>query len=121
MFWGIEITEGDRSMPYKDIEKQRAYQQEYYRRKRNNTTGIEENSSNLTIKQEFHKEEFLTAKGLLLALAEQIAIVRLIDCEPITRARAIAQLVGVGHKVIETADLEERLTKLEEMLEEGEW
>ncbi|MBV7509486.1 hypothetical protein KW850_30470 [Bacillus sp. sid0103] len=104
-------------MPFKEIEKQRAYQREYYRRKRNDTKGLENKSSNLTDVEEMDINEIQTAKGMLSVLAEQMAIVRTVNCDPITRARAIAQLVGVGHKVIETAELEERLKRLEDVLE----
>ncbi|MEH7549386.1 MULTISPECIES: hypothetical protein [Bacillaceae] len=107
-------------MPYKDKEKERAYQREYYRRKRNSTEGFEENSSNLTLIQETSTNEVQTAKGMLSIIAEQITIVRSVNCEPITRARAIAQLVVVGHKIIETSELEERLNKLEMTLEDLE-
>ena len=99
-------------MPFKDEERkkayQRAYQREYRRFKR---AGEKPNVKTLT------PEDIHTAKGLRDLMAEVIAEIRGLEADPLIRARCIGYLVSIALKTVETADLEQRITELEEGIE----
>jgi len=59
-------------------------------------------------------EQIKTAKGLLELLADVITEIRAENADPFMRARCIGYLAAITIKAIETADLEARITKLEE-------
>ncbi len=59
----------------------------------------------------------MTAADLLSILEEQLAAARADrDARPLERARVIARLAAVAHRVIESGNLEQRLRALEEVL-----
>ncbi len=94
-------------MPYADPEKMKEYQRNYQRQKRAGQVKQPENKP-LTV------EEIATAAGLRNLLAAVIAEVKASDTDIIIKARCLAYLAGVTLKACETADLEQRITMLEE-------
>ncbi len=96
-------------MPYKDKDQEREYQREYQREyKRMKRAG-----EHKTPGKELNPEDIITAKGLLKLLTDVIAEVRGTEADPFTRARCIGYLCSIALKTVETADLEERITQLE--------
>jgi len=93
-------------MPYKDPEKQAEYQREWQRMKKA--------GNNKTPGRTLNPEDIKTAKGLLDTLAAVISEVLATEADPLIRARCIGYLISIGLKCVETAELEERITKLEE-------
>lgn len=94
-------------MPYKDQDKQREYQREWAREKR--AAQVKPSSS-----RTLNPEDYRTAQGLLNTLSEVIAEVRNTEADPLIRARLLGYLISIGLKCVETADLEQRITQLEE-------
>ncbi len=96
-------------MPYADKEKQKAYQRDYQRMKRAGEGEVKRQKKKpLTI------EEIATAAGIRDLLAETIREVKEAKLDTVVKARCIGYLCGVGLKAVETADLEQRITRLEE-------
>lgn len=94
-------------MPYKDKEKQKAYQREWQRQKR---AGAMSNCRTL------NPEELKTAEAMLDALADILAEVLSAKADLFMRARTAGYLISIGIKAVETAELERRLTELENRL-----
>jgi hypothetical protein len=95
-------------MPYKDIGQQREYQREWQRRKR---TGEVAGFKVLRISS---PEEIRTANALLTVLT--LLIKEVLESEQgdtFIRARTAGYLISIGLKAVEVADLEKRLTNLE--------
>jgi len=97
-------------MPYKDPEQQRAFQREYQRERRASLSGT--TKSNKTL----NREDTQTARGLLELLSTVIAEVRTADGDIFLKARLTTYIVSVTLKCVETADLESRITDLENSL-----
>jgi len=95
-------------MPYADTEKQKAYQREWQRKKQ---TGAVQSAKN------FLNPDPATARQLLAILTAALNDVVATEADPIVKARAIAYLVNVGFRGVEISSLEERLTILEESIE----
>ena len=95
-------------MPYKDKEKQAAYQREYQRMKRA--------GESKTLSKTLNPQDIQTAKGLRDLLTEVIAEVRAAQGDVFLKARLVGYLVSIGLKAVETADLEARLQELEERI-----
>jgi hypothetical protein len=93
-------------MPYKDEEKQREYQREWQRMKKA--------GEGKTPGRTLNPEQIKTAQGLLQLLADVMAEIRGTEADPFIRARCIGYLAAIALKTVETADLEQRITKLEE-------
>ncbi len=93
-------------MPYKDKEQQAAYQREWQRQKR----AAVKSSPCRTL----NPEDIKTAQGLLDTLADVIADVNAAEADTLIKARCMGYLISIGLKCIETADLEQRITMLEE-------
>ena len=98
-------------MPYKDPLKQKEYQREYQRLKRageSTRTIIKPASKTL------NPETAKTAAGLLNVLASLIKeVLTTEEGDTFIRARTAGYLISIGLKAIEVADLEQRLTNLE--------
>ena len=93
-------------MSYKDKNKQAEYQREWQRMKNAGT--------NKTPGRTLNPSDIKTAQGLLDTLADTISEVVAAEADPLIRARCIGYLISIGLKAVETADLESRITKLEE-------
>jgi hypothetical protein len=102
-------------MPYKDKEKQRAYQREYQRSKRKGVQGSAARSEQLA------SFRLQTAEDLVDLLQEQIDAVRQDPvARPIEKARCIGGLVGVALRTLEQRDLTSRIEALEAVLSQPE-
>ena len=95
-------------MPYKDPEKQKEYQREWQRQRRaGETVGFK-------VLRVSSPEEVRTAQGLLCVLGNLIGEVLTTKHGDIfMRARTAGYLISIGLKAVEVADLEARLTSLE--------
>ena len=93
-------------MSYKDKNKQAEYQREWQRMKKAGT--------NKTPGRTLNPSDIKTAQGLLDTLADTIGEVAAAEADPLMRARCLGYLIAIGLKAVETADLESRITKLEE-------
>lgn len=94
-------------MPYSDPEKTKEYQRNYQRQKRSEEVKQPE-------KKPLTLEDIATAAGVRDLLADTIAEVKAADLDTVVKARCIGYLSGVILKTIEVAELESRITKLEE-------
>jgi len=94
---------------YKDPEKQREYQRDWQRMKRAGRS----NGSKASCRT-LNSEDIRNAEGLRDLMAEVIAEVRTTEADPLIRARCIGYLVSIALKSVETADLEARLTEIEQ-------
>ena len=94
-------------MPYKDQEKQKAYQREWQRVQKSGGKRTGNRTLNLS------SEELKTARGLLDLLAESLANVHDFEADPMIKGRCIAYMVSVGLRLVETVDLEQRLNDIE--------
>ncbi len=101
-------------MPYKDPEKQKEYQREWQRRKRaGETVGFK-------VLQVSSPEQVKTAQGLLSVLAGLIReVLTTKEGDVFMRARTAGYLISIGLKAVEVADLEVRLTSLENKIMGG--
>jgi hypothetical protein len=103
-------------MPYKDKNRAREYQREYQRRRRSRTQA--------RAKAESYARVGLTGRSKTLqlqtlddlrAVFERITneILNAKDLDPGVKGRVLGQLLTVGMKLIEGADLERRIQALE--------
>lgn len=101
-------------MPYNDPLKQKTYQRQWQRQRR-----LLSNGKGSKVLQ--NPENVKTAIGLLSVLAGLIREV-LTDKEGdiYLKARTAGYLISIGLKAVETADLESRLTSLENKVFGGE-
>jgi hypothetical protein len=96
-------------MPYANPEKARDYQREYQRKKRAGSQG--------TIALDLPASvRIKTAEDVRVLLETTINEVREADVDVLAKARCIGYLAGITMKAIETANLEGRLTDIEETL-----
>ena len=95
-------------MPYKDPEKQKEYQRQWQRQRRaGESTGFK-------VLRVSSPEEVRTAQGLLSVLAGLIReVLTTKEGDIFMRARTAGYLISIGLKAVEVADLEARLTSLE--------
>ncbi|MFC2063289.1 hypothetical protein ACFLS8_05040 [Chloroflexota bacterium] len=95
-------------MPYKDPEKQKEYQRQWQRSKRaGETVGFK-------VLRVSSPEETRTAQGLLCVLGNLIGeVLTTKQGDIFMRARTAGYLISIGLKAVEVADLEARLTTLE--------
>jgi len=61
-----------------------------------------------------NSEDIRNAEGLRDLMAEVITEIRNTEADPLIRARCIGYLVSIALKTVETADLEARLTEIEQ-------
>ena len=95
-------------MPYKDTEKQKEYQRQWQRQRRaGETVGFK-------VLRVSSPEEIRTAQGLLCVLGNLIGeVLTTKQGDIFMRARTAGYLISIGLKAVEVADLEARLTNLE--------
>ena len=95
-------------MPYKDPEKQKEYQRQWQRQRRaGETVGFK-------VLRVSSPEQVKTAQGLLGVLAGLIGeVLTTKEGDTFMRARTAGYLISIGLKAVEVADLEARLTNLE--------
>ena len=95
-------------MSYKDPEKQRAYQRQWQRSRRaGETVGFK-------VLRVSSPEEIRTAQGLLGVLAGLIKeVLTTKEGDIFMKARTAGYLISIGLRAVEVADLEARLTNLE--------
>lgn len=96
-------------MPYKDQERQKEYQRQWQREKR---AAEVKPSTNRTL----NPDDIKNAQGLLELLADTITEVDQADGDIFIKARLKGYLISIGLKCVETAELEARLSSLEEVL-----
>lgn len=94
-------------MSYKDPQRQAEYQRNYQRQRRASLTNP---------CKTLNPEDTQTARGLLELLSTVIAEVRAAPGDTFLKARLTAYLISIGLKCVETADLENRITELENSL-----
>ena len=94
-------------MPFKNPEQKAEYQRDYMRMKR-------AGEGKATPGKTLDPSDIKTAQGLLDTLADTIGEVAAAEADPLMRARCLGYLIAIGLKAVETADLESRITKLEE-------
>ena len=99
-------------MPYKDPEQQREYQRQWSRMKR----AGESSKPNLK-RRTLNPAEILTAQGIRDMLAEVLNEVMEWEGDTLQRARCVGYVAGIAIKAVETADLEQRITELEQAVE----
>ena len=95
-------------MPYRDPEKQKEYQRQWQRSHR--ASKIE----GFKVLRVSSPEEVRTAQGLLSVLGSLIGeILTTKQGDIFMKARTAGYLISIGLKAVEVADLEARLTSLE--------
>ena len=95
-------------MPYKDVSVQREYQRQWQRSRRAGE------GKGFKVIRVSSPEEIRTANTLLAILGSQIkAVLETDEGDTFMRARAVGYLVSIGLRAVETADLETRITNLE--------
>jgi len=101
-------------MPYKDPEKQKEYQRQWQRQKRaGETVGFK-------VLRVSSPEEIRTAQGLLSVLGNLIGeVLTTKQGDIFMKARTAGYLISIGLKAVEVADLETRLTNLENKIMGG--
>lgn len=98
-------------MPFKDKERSRRYNREYARLRRAGQPGA---GAVVQVLQASSPEQTSTASGLLHILGGLISdVIKSPQGDPFIKARTVAFVVSVALRAIETADLEARLTNLE--------
>jgi hypothetical protein len=103
------FSKGGELMAYKDPEKQRDYQRQWQRQKRAAEVG------GTTSCRTLNPEDIRTAQGLRDLLSDVITDVAAAEGDVFMKARLIGYLVAIGIKTVETADLEARITALEQV------
>ena len=95
-------------MPYKDLGKQKEYQREWQRQRRaGETVGFK-------VLRVSSPEQVKTAQGLLGVLAGLIGeVLATKQGDIFMQARTAGYLISIGLKAVEVADIEARLTSLE--------
>ena len=101
-------------MPYKDPKKQKEYQRQWQRTRRAGET-VE-----FKVLRVSSPEEIKTAQGLLSVLGNLIEeVLTTKQGDIFMKARTAGYLISIGLKAVEVADLEARLTNLENKVLEG--
>ena len=102
-------------MPYKDPERQKEYQRQWQRARRAG------NSEGFKVLRITSPEEIRTANALLTVLARLIKdVLETTEGDVFMRARTAGYLISIGLKAVEVADLEARLTVLENKIIGGQ-
>ena len=98
-------------MPFKDKEKRRSYNRDYQRLRR---AGQPTGSRGVEVIRVSNLEQTETARGLLRVLGRLIGDVLTTEKGDIfMRSRTAGYLISIGLKAVEVADLESRITNLE--------
>lgn len=93
-------------MPYRDPEKQKAYQREWQRARK-------AGEPMKPLARTLNQAEIKSAQGMLNILADILAQLVADKGDLYMKARTIAYVASVGLRAVETAELERRLTELE--------
>jgi hypothetical protein len=102
-------------MAYKDPERQREYQREWQRARRAG------NSPGFKVLRVSSPEEIRTAHALLTILAGLIKqVLETKEGDVFMRSRTAGYLISIGLKAVEVADLEGRVTNLENKVMGGQ-
>jgi len=105
-------------MGYKDPEQRRRYNREYARLRR---AGQPTKGQSIEVIRVSNLEQTETARGLLRILGNLIGEVTTTEKGDVfMRARTTGYLISIGLKAVEVADLEGRLTNLENKVLRGE-
>lgn len=98
-------------MPFKDPEQRRSYNREYQRLRR---AGLPTGKRRIEVIRASNLEQTKTASGLLYVLSKLIKeILQTKQGDIFMRARTAGYLISIGLKAVEVADLEGRVTNLE--------
>ena len=102
-------------MPYKDVSKQREYQRQWQRARRaGQVVGFK-------VLRVSSPEEIRTANALLTVLAHLIKqVLETKEGDVFMRSRTAGYLISIGLKAVEVAELEGRLTNLENKILGGQ-
>ncbi len=103
-------------MPYRDPERRRAAQREWARRRRAGTADGSTKRPRLIDPEAGAAHLLDSAERVLAVLAEQVALVRTTDADPLAKARVIGYLAGLGLRAVELVDHETRIAELEARL-----
>jgi len=102
-------------MPFKDVSRRRQYMRDYARRRRG--------SHSLQVIQSVDPDVTLppteSARGLLRILGGCIQDILRSRADPLMKGRAVAYVVSIALRAVETTDLESRLAALEEKILRG--
>jgi hypothetical protein len=102
-------------MPHKDTVMQKEYQRQWQRQRRAGEDG------GFKVIRVSSTEEIKTANALLTVLAGPIKeILETKESDIFMRSRTAGYLISIGLKAVEVADLEQRLTNLENKILGGE-
>lgn len=102
-------------MPYKDLERQREYQR-HWQRSRRVGDGV-----GFKVLRVSSPEEIRTANALLAVVAGLIKeVLETEEGDVFMRARTAGYLISIGLRAVEVADLESRLTNLENRVMGGQ-
>lgn len=102
-------------MPYKDPNKQKEYQRQWQRSRRGGE------SAGFKVIRVSSPEEIRTANALLTVLARLIKeVLETKEGDVFIRSRTAGYLISIGLKAVEVADLETRLTNLEDKILGGQ-
>jgi hypothetical protein len=98
-------------MPFKDKEKRRSYNRDYQRLRR---AGQPTGSRGIEVLSESNPEQIRTANALLTVLAGLIKeVLETKEGDVFMRSRTAGYLISIGLKAVEVADIEARITNLE--------
>lgn len=98
-------------MPFKDPEKRRSYNRDYQRLRR---AGQPTGSRGVEVIRVSNLEQTETARGLLRVLGGLIGdVLTTKEGDVLMRSRTAGYLISIGLKAVEVADLESRITNLE--------
>ena len=108
-------------MPYKDKEARKTYQRQYQRQLRagGHYSARDGTQNKSDTRESLFPDHYRIGKAqdLLCVLEDAINAVRTDDLStPLQKARVLGYLVGVGIRVVETANLEGRVEALERVL-----
>lgn len=105
-------------MPFKDLEKRRSYYRDYQRLRR---AGQPTGNRGVKVIRISTLEQTETARGLLRVLGHLIGeVLTTKKGDTFMRARTAGYLISIGLRAVEVADLESRLTKLEDKVMGGQ-
>jgi len=105
-------------MPFKDKEKRRGYNRDYQRLRR---AGQPTGSRGVEVIRVSNLEQTETARGLLRVLGNLIGeVLETKQGDVFMRSRTAGYLISIGLKAVEVADLESRITNLENKVMGGQ-
>ena len=97
-------------MPFRDVETRRAYQRQWTRARRSGLSGAASTRLSPT------PADMATAGAVLALLWDELQRVRDSDADPLARARCVAYIASPLLKAVETAELERRVSVMEDRI-----